>query len=100
MSHSFKERGVRNALMQLSDDQKKFGVIAATNGNHGVAMSYHSTQLGIPCIVVMPTTSASNKIDKAQRYGAKIILNGNNIHEAKGHAMILRKDKRLQYING
>lgn len=100
MYHSFKERGVRNALMQLSDDQKKFGTIVATDGNHGIAMSYHTTQLGVPCIVVMPSTSPSNKIDKAQRYGAKVILHGNNMQDARAHAMIIRRDKRLLYING
>lgn len=87
-------------LMQLSDDQKKLGTICATTGNHGMAMSYHSTQMGIPCIVVMPCNSPSNKVDKTQKYGAKVILHGNNIQEAAAHAMIIRRDKRLLYING
>lgn len=100
MYYSFKERGVRNALMQLSDDQKKLGIIVATSGNHGIAMSYHTSQIGIPSIVVMPTISPSNKVDKAQRFGAKVILHGNNIQDAMAHAMIIRADKRMLYING
>ncbi len=39
---SFKERGARNALLQLSPEQKKKGVIAASAGNHALGLAYHS----------------------------------------------------------
>lgn len=86
--------------MQLTDEQKKLGTIVATEGNHGIAMSYHATQMGIPCVVVMPSTSPSNKIDKAQRYGAKLILHGKNVHDARAQAMLIRRDKKMLYVNG
>lgn len=86
--------------MQLSDDQKKLGTITATAGNHGIAMSYHAAQMGIPCIVVMPTISPSNKIDKAQRFGAKVIIHSNNVLDAKSHAMLIGRDKKMLYVNG
>ena len=40
---SFKERGARNALLLLSDDQRKRGVIAASAGNHAQGIAYHGS---------------------------------------------------------
>ncbi|KAL0819570.1 hypothetical protein ABMA28_007661 [Loxostege sticticalis] len=97
---NFKERGIRNAIMLLSEEQKKYGVISASRGNHGCAMSYHCTQLGIPCIVVIPTNGALNKIYKCEKYGAKVIVHGANVLEARVHAMMIAKEKKMLYING
>ena len=44
---SFKERGARYTLMMLEPCQKKKGVIAASAGNHALALAYHGGQLGI-----------------------------------------------------
>src|SRR5260221_11404513 len=51
---SFKERGARNALLTLSETQKKRGVIAASAGNHALGLAYHGQLLRIPVTVVMP----------------------------------------------
>ena len=51
---SFKERGARNALLLLDDQQKNRGVIAASAGNHALGLAYHGGLLGIPVTVVMP----------------------------------------------
>lgn len=91
---------MKNSLMLLSDEQKKYGVIAATCGNHGTALSYHSTQLGIPCIVVMPVYVPLGKSHKCEMLGAKVLLYGSSIAEAKRHAMTIGKDKKMTYING
>src|SRR6476646_9374187 len=48
LTGSFKERGARNKLMQLSDAQKKAGVVAASAGNHALGVAYHAQELGIP----------------------------------------------------
>merc|ERR1712156_677396 len=54
---SFKERGSRYTLMMLSEDQKKNGVIAASAGNHALALAYHGGKLNIPVTVVMPVVA-------------------------------------------
>merc|ERR1712156_770978 len=48
---SFKERGARYTLLMLSDEQKKKGVIAASAGNHALALAFHGGQLNIPVTV-------------------------------------------------
>ena len=45
---SFKERGARNALLQLADDQKKRGVIAASAGNHASALAITASYSAFP----------------------------------------------------
>src|SRR5688572_4218330 len=48
---SFKERGARNALLQLSPEQKRKGVIAASAGNHALGLTWHAKLLEIPVTV-------------------------------------------------
>ncbi len=97
---SFKERGARNALTLLSDDQKKRGVIAASAGNHALGLAYHAQLLQIPATVVMPRFAPLTKIVNCGRLGAKVILEGANIGEARQHAEKLVHDLGLTYING
>ena len=59
---SFKERGARNTLEQLSPEQKKRGVIAASAGNHALALAYHGHLLNIPVTVVTPETAPIMKV--------------------------------------
>src|SRR3954471_19326382 len=51
---SFKERGARNKLLQLTLAERQLGVIAASAGNHALGLAYHGQELGIPVTVVMP----------------------------------------------
>ena len=57
---SFKERGGRNALMQLDAGTRAKGVIAASAGNHALALAYHGRALGIAVTVVMPCEATSS----------------------------------------
>lgn len=65
---SFKERGARNAILQLMREQKNSlkGVIAASAGNHALALAYHGMELGVPVTVVMPTVAPMAKVDKCR----------------------------------
>jgi threonine dehydratase len=97
---SFKERGARNALAQLSPDQKKRGVIAASAGNHAQALAYQGKLLGIPATVVMPKYAPLIKISNCQKLGANVVLHGKDFAEAKAHAHEIAAQKGLAYIDG
>jgi threonine dehydratase len=97
---SFKERGARNALAQLSHDQQKRGVIAASAGNHAQALAYQGRLLGIPATVVMPKFSPLIKVSNCQNLGATAVLHGGDFGEAKAHAHKIAKEKGLAYIDG
>ena len=97
---SFKERGARNALMLLDDQQKKAGVIAASAGNHALALAHHGKLLGVPVTVVMPRFAPIIKVENCRRFGADIVLHGEHIGECKEHATALAQERGLSYING
>src|ERR1043166_9211699 len=97
---SFKERGARNALLQLSPQQKRRGVIAASAGNHALGLAYHAQLLGIPVTVVMPQIAPLTKITNCEHLGARVILHGANIEEARLHAMTLVEQSGFTYLNG
>jgi threonine dehydratase len=97
---SFKERGARNALAQLSPDQKKRGVIAASAGNHAQALAYQGSLLGIPATVVMPKFAPLLKITNCQKLGATVVLQGNDFGEARARADQIAQENGLAYIDG
>lgn len=101
---SFKERGARNALLHHLRDKgeyfKSTGAIAASAGNHALALAYHGQLLGVPVTVVMPTVAPLAKVDKCRKFGARIIIEGAHIGEAKEFAETLVESEGLTYING
>jgi threonine dehydratase len=97
---SFKERGARNALSQLPEEQKKRGVIAASAGNHAQALAYQGKLLGIPATVVMPKHAPLIKVSNCQKLGATVILHGKDFAEAKARAHEIAREQGLAYIDG
>jgi len=97
---SFKERGACNALALLSPDKKKRGVIAASAGNHALALAYHAQRLGIPATVVMPMFAPLTKVSNCRKLGAKVVLSGADLAEARVKADELAGEQQLTYING
>ena len=71
---SFKVRGAVNAVLQLSDDQRRRGVITLSAGNHGAALAYAAQAQGIPCVVVVREDASMAKLDAIRRYGAEVVL--------------------------
>ena len=97
---SFKERGALNTLILLSQEQKRTGVISASLGNHAQGLCYHGYRLGIPVTVVMPILAPIMKIQKCRDYNATVIVQGQNMSQAKNIAMRLSEEKGLMYVNG
>lgn len=97
---SFKERGARNALLLLADEQRKRGVIAASAGNHASALSFHGKLLNVPVTVVMPRFAPLMKVRNCERMGARVLLHGDDIGAARDRAMDLVRAEQLTYING
>lgn len=69
---AFKIRGATNALLQLSDDQRKVGVVTHSSGNHAQALAQAGRWLGVPVAVVMPSNAPPVKRAATEEYGAKV----------------------------
>jgi threo-3-hydroxy-L-aspartate ammonia-lyase len=95
---SFKIRGAMNALLQLSPEQRKHGVVAFSSGNHAQGVALAARTLGIPATIVMPENSVKMKVDATKAYGAEVVQAGvtaatrdtvaREIAEKKGAAVI------------
>jgi threonine dehydratase len=97
---SFKERGARNALLQLSPSKRARGVVAASAGNHALGLAYHGSLLRIPVTVVMPEFAPLIKITTCQRLGARVVLHGKDFAEARAEADRHVGSEGLTYIHG
>jgi threonine dehydratase len=71
---SFKARGAFTNL--LTRDVPKAGVVAASGGNHGVAVAYAAGKLGIPAKIFVPTVASADKIERIRRSGADLVITG------------------------
>lgn len=71
---AFKFRGAYNALMRLSPEQKRKGVVAYSSGNHAQAIALAGQLLNVPALIVMPRNAPQVKADATRSYGAEIIF--------------------------
>ena len=96
---SFKERGARNALLQLSPAQRERGVIAASAGNHALGVAYHGALLGIPVTVVMPKFASLLKVTNCRHLGATVVLHGADLADARVKAEALGARDGFTFIH-
>ncbi|HEY7652682.1 MAG TPA: threonine ammonia-lyase [Methylomirabilota bacterium] len=99
MTGSFKERGAANLLLQLSAEERRRGVVAASAGNHGLAVAFHAARLGIAAAIVMPEWAPLAKVTAARRHGAEVVLHGENFDEAYGRAREIEAARNLVFVH-
>jgi len=99
MTGSFKERGAANLLLQLEAEERRRGVVAASAGNHGLALAFHASRLGIAATIVMPEWAPLIKVTSARRYDAEVILHGADFDEAYGHAVTLARARGATFVH-
>jgi threonine dehydratase len=83
---SYKERGALNKILTLTAEERDRGLVAASAGNHAQAVSFHATSRGLHAEIVMPLATPLNKVMSTKRFGAEVILHGNNYDEACAEA--------------
>lgn len=71
---AFKFRGAYNSISQLTDEQKKRGVITYSSGNHAQAVALVGRMLGVHTIIVMPQNAPATKRIATADYGAEILF--------------------------
>ena len=80
---SFKLRGASNKILSLSPDQAAQGVIAASNGNHGLGVAAAAREAGIAAEVYVSNHVSASKTRRIEEYGARIQRIGNDPLEAE-----------------
>jgi threonine dehydratase len=96
---SFKIRGALNRIFNLSESEKKKGVIASSAGNHAQGVALAATKAGVKSTVVMPATSSIIKQIATRNYGGEVILHGEIYDDAYQKARALEKEKGFVFVH-
>ncbi len=83
---AFKIRGACNMACRLPEAERRSGLLTYSSGNHGLAVARAAGMLGVPALVVMPTTAPRVKVDGVRALGAEVVFEGTTTLERKARA--------------
>lgn len=96
---SFKVRGATNRLLTLPDDVLGRGVVAASSGNHGVAVAHAAHALGTSATVYVPESASPVKVTGMQRLGAMVVTYGTDGLDTEIEARRVAESRGLHYVS-
>ena len=96
---SFKVRGAYTKIAQLSDEQKKKGIIACSAGNHAQGVALSAQKSGIKSTIFIPSTAPISKIEATKSYGAQIRLVDGVYDDAYNEAVKFQKETGAEFIH-
>ena len=96
---SFKIRGAYNKISNLTEEEKKRGVIASSAGNHAQGVAYGARELGIKAVIVMPKSTPLIKVESTKQYGAEVVLYGDVYDDAYKKAKELEEKESYVFVH-
>ncbi|QNM14395.1 MULTISPECIES: threonine ammonia-lyase [Fusobacterium] len=96
---SFKIRGALNRIANLTEEEKKRGVIASSAGNHAQGIALGATAQGIKSTIVMPETAPIAKVTATKNYGAEVVLHGQVYDDAYAKAKEIEKETGAVFLH-
>ncbi|MCX7011181.1 MAG: threonine/serine dehydratase [Candidatus Sumerlaeota bacterium] len=99
VTNAFKIRGSTNKILQLTDEEKRYGVICASSGNHAQGFSCAARRVGVDALVVMPRSAPKTKAQKCRDYGATVLIEGEYYDDSVRVAKELSQREKRTYIS-
>lgn len=96
---SFKIRGSYFKISQLSDEEKKKGVIACSAGNHAQGVALAATKNGIKSLICLPDGAPISKVEATKKYGAEVCMVKGVYDDAYQKALDLKEEKGYSFIH-
>lgn len=96
---AFKVRGGINLMSQLSDKDRRAGVIAASTGNHGQSIVYAAKLFGVAATVCVPESANPVKTESMLALGARLVFHGRDFDEAREHCEWLAQEQGYRYVH-
>ena len=96
---SFKLRGAYNKVANLSESEKKNGVIASSAGNHAQGVALAATTFGIKSTIVMPKHTPLSKVSATRGFGAKVVLYGDVYDDAYAEAKRIQAEENATFVH-
>lgn len=98
-SGSFKIRGAYNKISQLTDEEKKRGVVAASAGNHAQGVALAASLNNIKSTIVLPMNAPLTKIIATKNLGGEVVLHGATFDEAVSYSRELQEKEGFTYVH-
>lgn len=95
---AYKVRGAYNLLSQLTKEEQKRGVVAASAGNHAQGVALAAQQLGIKATIFMPVGASLPKYQATIGYGANVVLTGAIFDETNAAAKDFAQKSGAVYV--
>lgn len=96
---AFKLRGAAYKISQLTDEEKKRGVIACSAGNHAQGVALSATRNGIKSLICLPQGAPISKIEATKRLGAEVCLVPGVYDDAYQKAVELQQEHGYTFIH-
>jgi threonine dehydratase len=96
---AFKVRGGVNLVSQLSEDERRRGVIAASTGNHGQSVAYAADLFGVRAVICMPEQANPVKVESMRAMGAEVVFHGRDFDEAREYCEKQATEHGYRYIH-
>jgi threonine dehydratase len=96
---AFKVRGGVNLVSQLTEAERRRGVIAASTGNHGQSVAYAAEEFGVRAVICMPEQANPVKVESMRALGAEVVFYGRDFDEAREHCEKLATEHGYRYIH-
>jgi threonine dehydratase len=96
---AFKVRGGVNLVSQLSDGERRSGVITASTGNHGQSIAFAADLFGVRAIVCVPEGANPVKLAAMERLGAELVIHGRDFDDARENCEGLAREHGYRYIH-
>jgi threonine dehydratase len=96
---SFKLRGAFNKLLSLTPEERAAGGVAASSGNHGAAIAYAMSKLGVTGVIFVPEQTSPTKVDAIKRAGGDVRFFGNDGLDTEMHAREYAEQNDMVYLS-
>jgi threonine dehydratase len=96
---AFKVRGGVNLISQLTADERRRGVTAASTGNHGQSVAYAAEVFGVRAVICMPEQANPVKVESMQALGAEVVFHGRDFDEAREYCEKQATERQFRYIH-
>lgn len=96
---AFKVRGGINVVANLTDEERRRGILGCTTGNHGQSLAFAAQQFGVRCVLVVPENANPDKVAAMRARGAELVMHGWDFDDAREHCDVLQKREGFRYIH-
>ncbi|HXZ77471.1 MAG TPA: pyridoxal-phosphate dependent enzyme, partial [Streptosporangiaceae bacterium] len=96
---AFKVRGGVSLIGQLTADERRRGVTAASTGNHGQSVAYAAEAFGVHAVICVPEQANPVKVESMRALGAEVVFHGRDFDDAREYCQKQATGHGYRYIH-